>query len=283
VTVLSFATNDRIKTSWYSYASYKIWSEFSPPIGQEHFHCDMKRGFTRVRKNEPQIAALLKQDNIPQRIGLLAQRGVYEFYQAPHLLSESDGIERVTKILQLHLELAEVQKKVELILKSYYEQPFLVGKNVICLNKGDEGYPQPILIKHGNNFFNLYAAIDCVFLDLDEIVHIIDFKTGKSEFDKRQAYVYLLAAQYLYPNQKAVASFYNLETNQWSGLIRASNEALESICIELKIVARRIQKEKKLYQQKTKEFSEVFPPHPSVACAYCPFKSICEFSIAEVL
>jgi hypothetical protein len=283
VTVSLFGTQNPLKTPWYSYASYKIWSEFSPPVGQEHFHCDMKRGFTRVRKNEPEIAALLKQDNIPQRIGLLAQRGVYEFYQAPHLLSQSDGIKQVREIIQLHLELAEVQEKVELIIQSYYKQPFLVGKNVIHLNRGDEGYPQPILIKHGNYFFNLYAAIDCVFLESDETVHIIDFKTGKSDFDKRQAYVYLLAAQYLYPNQKVVASFYNLETNQWSSLVEASNEALESVCIELKLVARRTQKEKKLYQQKINKFSELFPPHPSFACAYCPFKSICEFSITEVL
>lgn len=283
MTVSPFVTQNPIKTSWYSYASYKIWSEFSPPIGQEHFHCDMKRGFTRVRKNEPQIAALLKQDNIPQRIGLLAQRGVYEFYRDPHLLSQSNGIERVTEILQLQLELAEVREKVGLILKSYYERPFLVGKNVIHLNKGDEGYPQPILIKHGELFFNLYAAIDCIFLESDETVHILDFKTGKSEIDKRQAYVYLLAAQYLYPNREVVASFYNLETNQWSVPFSASNEALESVCIELNIIARRTQKEKKLYREKNKEFSELFPPHPSIACAYCPFKSICEFSITEVL
>jgi len=41
-------------------------------------------------------------------------------------------------------------------------------------------------------------------LEPDGTLHILDFKTGKSEFDRRQAYVYLLAAKYLYPNRSAV-------------------------------------------------------------------------------
>ncbi|MCU0535187.1 MAG: PD-(D/E)XK nuclease family protein [Hydrococcus sp. Prado102] len=274
-------TYDPIKKPWYASVSYKIWSEFSPPIGQEHWHCDMKRGFTRVRKREPQVAAFLNQDNIPQRIGLLAQRGVYEFHQSPHLLSQANGCDRVIKTLQLHQELAEVQEKVFSILQNYYRQPILLNKNVIHLNRGDEGIPDPILIEHGSFKFQLYAAIDCIFVESNGTIHILDFKTGTSQFDKRQAYVYLLAAKYLYPNRKAIASFYNLETNQWSNPVTASDEAIESICIELKLIARRSQQERYFYKQNIKSFNELFPANPSFACQYCPFHSICDFSIAE--
>jgi len=44
------------------------------------------------------------------------------------------------------------------------------------------------------------------FTEPDRTLHILDFKTGKSAFDQRQALVYLLAR---YTKQQA--SFYNLE------------------------------------------------------------------------
>jgi len=62
--------------------------------------------------------------------------------------------------------------------------------------------------------------MDCVFSEQDRTLHILDFKTGRSAFDERQALVYLLAARYLYPQQQAVTSFYNLERCKKSDLIR---------------------------------------------------------------
>ena len=36
-------------TPWRPFASYNLWLQFAPPIGQERWHCDMKRGFTKAR------------------------------------------------------------------------------------------------------------------------------------------------------------------------------------------------------------------------------------------
>ena len=59
-------------------ASYNLLQLHSPPVGLEHLHCDMKKGFSKARKHEPQVAKLLELDNTYQRIGLLAQRGVID-------------------------------------------------------------------------------------------------------------------------------------------------------------------------------------------------------------
>lgn len=262
---------------WYSFASYNLWLHFAPPVGREHWHCDMKRGFVKARAKEAQVAKLLTLDSKPQRIGTLAQRGVYEFHQNP-----SNAVEKVAEILQLEQELPEVRDKVILILKNYYEQPILANKNIIELKRGDETFPQPILVKQGNYEFNLYAAIDCIFVEPDETIHILDFKTGKTDFDKRQAYVYLVAAQYLFPQRKTVASFYNLETNICSESISATSDALESIKIELASIAKRHQKELKKYSDNPENFQQIFPPNPGLACQYCNFGSVCEFSSVEV-
>lgn len=267
---------------WRPFASYNLWLQFAPPIGQEHLHCDMKRGFTKARHIEPQVKALLEQDSIPQRIGILAQRGVYQFHQDTDLLHQSDGVEQVVKILQLSQESVEVQERVIFILKNYRDNPILVGKSIIQLSRGDEGYPEPILIRQGNYLFNLYAAIDCIFTLADDTLHILDFKTGKSDFDLRQAYIYLLAASYLYSQRQAVALFYNLETGKWSAPISATVETLKCFQIELALIAQRHQKDLRRYREKTAEFSQIFPPNPGVSCSFCPFNSICKFSVSEV-
>lgn len=62
---------------WLPFASYNLWSLFAPAVGQEHWHCDMKRGYAKVRKREPDVATVLAEDTVPQTVGLLAQRGVY--------------------------------------------------------------------------------------------------------------------------------------------------------------------------------------------------------------
>ena len=103
-------------------------------------------------------------------------------------------------------------------------------------------------------------------------------KTGKTNFDFRQAYVYLVAAQYLYPNQRAIASFYNLETQTSSESIIASPEAIESICIELSLIAQRHQQDLKRYRNNSQLFERIFPANPGFACQYCAFNSVCEYA-----
>jgi hypothetical protein len=70
---------------------------------------------------------------------------------------------------------------------------------------------------------------------IKETIHIIDFKTGKNDnsYDLRQAFIYLLASQYLYENQKAIASFYNLESKKQSEIYSATKEELEFVKIKL--------------------------------------------------
>ena len=268
-------------TPWRPFASYNLWLQFAPAVGQEYLHCDMKRGFTKARSREPQVAALTR-DSAPQRIGILAQKGVYEFHQDPLMFYRRDAVKQVAEILQLSQEPDLVQERVNQILTKYRDNPILFGKNIIKLSRGDEGFPEPILIQQGNYFFNLYAAIDCIFSSADGTLHILDFKTGKSDFDLRQAYIYLLAASYLYPQQKAVASFYNLETGKWSDPITASANTLKAFQIELGRIAQRHQKDLRRYRNNPADFSITFPSNPGVSCRYCPFTSICKFSVSEV-
>lgn len=271
-----------MRTPWRPYVSFNIWLQFAPSVGQEHWHCDMKRGFARARKKEPLVKALLEQDTTPQHIGLLAQKAVYEFHQDMQLLQQSDGVDRVAQRLKLSQEPGEVQQRLIEILKNYYKNPILAGKKIVKLSRGDEGIPEPILIQNGNYSFNLFAAIDCIFVDSDGKLHILDFKTGKSDFDRRQAFVYLLAATYLYPQQKAVASFYNLESNKWSDPITATDAQLKAIQLELVRIAQQHQKELRRYKENPSEFAQIFPANPGFICCNCQFNSICKFSTFEV-
>lgn len=264
---------------WRPYASYRIWLEFEPPVGQEQFHCDMKRGFARAKKREPGIEPLLKQDTAPQRIGLLAQQGIYEFHHNPQLLSSVDGVDQIAEIIKLNQQSSLVQERIKTILNNYYQNPILAGKKIIKLNRGDEGFPQPILIKHGKYWFNFFAAIDCIFEEADGTLHILDFKTGHSGIDYRQAYLYLLAVSYLYPGQPAIASFYNVEKCEQSKLISASQETLKAFEIEMALVAQRLQKELKQYRFNRSNFESIFPPNPGINCYHCQVKSICKFSV----
>lgn len=266
-----------MSNNWLPFASYNLWSLFNSPVGKEEWHCDMKRGFKKVRNKEPKVKALLE-DTVPQKIGKLAQKGVYEFHQNAHLLNQSDGVERVAEILVLNREIDEIKERVFLILNNYYKYPILVGKNICSLSRGDEGIPEPLRIKQGNNIFRLYAPTDCIFTESDGKVHILDFKTGKSDFDRRQAYVYLLAARYLFPNQLAIASFYNLENCSASEIIEANTEKLDFVQIELAEIAKKHEDEKKLYRHKPNYFAKIFPPNTGSTCKYCLFSSICQFS-----
>lgn len=272
-----------LRTKWLPCASFSLWSEFNPAVGQEYWHCDMKRGFKRVLKNEPMIVALLTKDTTPQRIGLLAQQGVYEFHQNVLLLDSSDGVEQVAAILKLNQETTVIRDKVTQILVSYHNHPILLEKTIVKLSRGDEGIPNPIQLRRSNFLFNLFAAIDCIFLEPDGTLHILDLKTGKAEFDSRQGYVYLLAARALYPSQKAVASFYNLESCEWSDPITATEIQLNTIQSQLVRVAQKHESEKKHYRQNSATFAELFPPNPdTIRCQHCQFHSACEFSSREI-
>ncbi len=270
----------------WDFASYNLLLLHSPQVGLEHLHCDMKRGFTKARKRETQVAELLDRDNTHQRIGLLAQQGVFEFHNQISrfsIYSIIENVGRITELLKLNNEAEVVRERVLAILKNYCENPILLGKNIIKLSRGDEGFPEPILIKDGDYLFNLYAAIDCIFQEQDGTIHILDFKTGKSDFDKRQAYIYLLAATYLYPQQKAVASFYNLETQTWSKPLTATPEILQTYQNRLVRLSQKHQQQMKLYRNNPEKFHQIFPANPGISCRYCPFNSICKFVISNII
>lgn len=260
------------------FASYHLWSLVVPAVGQERWHCQMKRGFIKARQKESIVKELLSKSTPPQRIGLLAQKGVYEFHHHHRLLNQPDGVEKVAKLLKLSTAADEVQQRVIQILKNYYDDPVLEGKHIIELTSGEEGFPKPILIDQQDYHFRLYAMMDCVFTEPDRTLHILDFKTGKSAFDQRQALVYLVAARYLYPKQRAVASFYNLEQCKKSALISVTSSQLDAIESQLAIVAQQHQQDLHEYKQNPDHFSHIFPPNPGFHCRYCPFHTICEFS-----
>jgi PD-(D/E)XK nuclease superfamily len=269
---------------WMPFASFSLMSEFTPAVGQEYWHCDMKRGFQRVRKKEPAISAILNQDTTVQRIGLLAQQGVYEFHHKNNwLLNDVDGMDKVARILKLEQEPLVVQERVLKTLDNYYNQPVLRGKKILKLSRGDEGIPTPLEVQADHLSFKLFAAIDCLFLEEDGTLHILDFKTGRSDFDLRQGYVYLLIASYLYPNQRAVASFYNLESCKWSELITASPLQLNAIQSNLGRIAQKHDTQTQQYRKNPAEFERVFPPNPDQGrCRRCQFHSVCNFSAWEV-
>ncbi|MGG6297899.1 PD-(D/E)XK nuclease family protein [Leptolyngbya sp. AN02str] len=268
--------------SWLPFASYNLWSLFASAVGQEHWHCDMKRGHAKVRKREPDVAAILAQDTVPQTIGLLAQQGVYEFHLNSQRLKDTDGAAQVAEILKLDQQADEVQERLHQILSQYYENPILLKKRIFSLSRGDESFPEPIKLYYGSITFNLFAAIDCILLEPDGTLHILDLKTGHSDFDERQAFVYLLAASYLFPRQRAIASFYNLELCKWSEPITATTSQLNAVRIELARLAQRHELEKKQYRKNPAEFDRIFPPNPGFRCQYCQFNSVCQFAVQEV-
>lgn len=260
------------------FVSYHLWSLVVPAVGQERWHCQMKRGFIKARQKEPIVQSLLTQASIPQRIGLLAQKGVYEFHRHRQFLTQPDGVEKVSQLLKLGKLTAQVQQRVTQILKNYHAHPLLAGKHIVELTSGEEGFPKPIWIEQQNYRFRLYATMDCILTESDKTLHIIDFKTGKSIFDQRQAFVYLVAARYLYPQYTAVASFYNLEQCKKSALIRVTPSQLDAIENQLAAIAVRHQQDINNYEQAPYKFSKIFPPNPGNHCRHCSFSAICEFS-----
>lgn len=254
----------------------------APATGEQRWHCQMRRGFIKARQEEPQVKALSKKATSSQRIGLLAQKGVYEFHHNRNLLNANDGVEKVAQLLKLNRCAYRVQRRVLQILHNYHQAPLLLGKRIILLTRGDEGFPKPIVIKQQQYCFRLYASMDCIFID-ESNLHILDFKTGKSAFDRRQALVYLLAVRYLYPHQQAVASFYNLEMCKKSELISVTKNELKALELQLALIAKKHQQDIRKYQENRHNFSKIFPPNPGYHCRFCPFRSICEFSAFKPL
>lgn len=261
------------------FASYHLWSLIAPNAGQQHWHCQMRRGFMKVRQHEPQVKTLLGISTASQQVGLLTQKGIYEFHHNRQLLHQENGVEMVAQLIDLAQTTDEIQQRVVQILHKYHHQPLLLDKHIILLTRGDEGFPKPIVIEGNNYSFRLYATMDCIFQEPDHTLHILDFKTGKSPFDRRQALVYLLAGRYLYPGQELVASFYNLEFAKQSEIIRMSEGELNLLELELANVATKHQTDVHSYHTE-EDFSHIFPANPGHHCRFCPFNSICDFSSA---
>jgi hypothetical protein len=240
----------------------------------------MQRGFRWVQKFEP-----IEQPPVPvmatiwQKVGNLAQQGVYEFHQDPLLLKHTRGVDRVADRLYLYYEILPIRQRVMQILHRYRTNPWLQRKDIILLTRGDEPIPPPIPLQVGNYQFNLLAAFDCIVREADGRLHIIDFKTGQADFDRRQAYVYLLAASILYPDRSAIASFYNLETGLSSEVITASAAKLTSLTHKLARIAQLHQSQLQSYRSQPQDFDRIFPPHPGNHCRYCLFNYRCTYAV----
>jgi PD-(D/E)XK nuclease superfamily len=258
--------------------SYNIWADSEPAFGLEGFHCAMRRGFKRAKNDEPEILALRERDNSAQAIGHLAQQGVYEFHADPQLLDRSDGVKLVIDAIDLARYTAEIVATVTQILERYHAQPILKEQNILKLEPGDEEISEPIVLKLQRQEFNFYAAMDCIYIEPDGTLHILDFKTGKSKFDKRQAFTYLLAAKYSYPERSVVASFYNLESKQRSDIITATPAQLQGVELRVVKIARQLADEVNRYRNNRSAFDLIFPPNPGTQCQYCPFSPVCEYT-----
>jgi hypothetical protein len=264
-------------TRYRPYFSYKLWADSESAYGLESFHCEMKRGFG-LRKQEPIVKALIDTDSTAQAIGHLAQRGVYEFHADPQLLDRSDGVKLVADLLQLEQLDPEIAERVAQILERYHTQPILKGKQILILERGDEELPKPLPLILQRKQVNFFVVMDCVYIEPDGTIHILDFKTGKSKFDHRQAYTYLFAAKHLYPGQPVVASFYNLESQQRSRIITASPVQLQRMEIIFARIAQQLADDSNHYRNNPAAFNLIFRPNPGIQCQHCPFPSICDYA-----
>jgi PD-(D/E)XK nuclease superfamily len=264
-------------TRYRPYFSYKLWADSESAYGLESFHCEMKRGFG-LRKQEPIVKALIDTDSTAQAIGHLAQRGVCEFHTDPRLLDRSDGVKLVADLLQLEQLDPEIAERVAQILERYHTQPILKGKQILILERGDEKSREQLVLRLQRKKFNFYAPMDCVYIEPDGTIHILDFKTGKSKFDERQAYTYLFAARHLYPGQPVVASFYNLESQQRSRIIKASPVQLHRMEIIFARIAQQLADDSNHYRNNPAAFNLIFRPNPGIQCQHCPFPSICDYA-----
>lgn len=264
-------------TNWLPYVSYSLWALFDSPVGRETSHCHTIRGFKKARNKEPQVKVLIERDTMPQQVGHLAQMIVFEYHQCPaHVVSDGAQYEWIAQKISLHDLPEDIQPRIETILKNYIQTPFLKAKDIIALSRGDEGFPKPIKLSHNHFYFNLYASFDCVVRESNGSINIIDFKTGKSRFDRRQAFVYLLAARTQLDEKDISASFYNLETQEYSGLIQATDTQLKAVEIELMRIAKKHQIEVRAFRENPQDFYSIYPPNINWQCERCHFRSVCD-------
>ena len=240
----------------------------------------MQRGlrWTQVKSSIPATQGLPVQETIWQKVGKLAQQAVYEFHQNPLLLKHPRGCERVADRLYLYYEIAAVRDRVIQIIQQYQASPFLLGQDIIVLNRGDEQLPQPIEIEVDRDSFQLFAAFDCIVQSPDLQLQIIDFKTGVADPDLRQAEVYLLACSYLYPDLQVAASFYNLETMTSSEPITATVSRLAQVAAKLAQIAKLHHQQLQDYQSDPACFDRLFPAHPGHHCRFCQFNYRCNYA-----
>jgi hypothetical protein len=151
-----------------NFASYQLWSQFEPALGWEDAHCQMQRGWRWTQLTTPtelQTSPVI--ETIWQKVGTLAQQGVYEFHQDPLLLKHPRGVDRVADRLYLYYEVAPVRQRVMRILRQYQAEPWLVDRDILVLNRGDEPIPAPIEIQVGEAQFQLFAAFACLVREPD--------------------------------------------------------------------------------------------------------------------
>lgn len=271
------------------YASFSIWSEFIPAVGKEQLGCDMHRGFKRARKREPLISKLLEEESEPIRIGHWVQKAIYEICRSDrdfnsileNLTFRKWSENTVTQILSFEDETKTVRDRVTNILAKYRANPILNSYKLINISPGDEGIPPAIKLEYGGYEFNLFAPFDCLIQEAENTLHILDLKTGKSHFDLRQAYVYLLAAKNLYGDRNCVASFYNVETQTASQILTATDKQLLAIKIELAEIAKKHRQQVYSYWYYGIPFEAIYFPNPGYACGFCEFKSICKYFVTK--
>lgn len=258
------------------WCSYSLLRDFVPQSGYESFHCHRKRGYSRLlSKDSNLVKSLNKWDSTPQKIGKLSQQGIFHLYHNPQYLTHSKIEIIASKFLNIEKENEEVQNKVFQTLKNYVESPFLTNKKVTFL-EAENSKSDKIKISFNAIDFILFYKFDCVVKEDSETLHIIDFKTGKENYDLRQAFIYLLAGKYLYKDKKCIASFYNLESNKQSEVYSALLDELECMRIQLAKIALKYKEQEELYYSNRKLFDKNFPGSPGNGCQNCPFRSICE-------
>jgi hypothetical protein len=259
------------------FASYQLWSQFEPAIDRADTHCQMQRGWRWVQDTGASNPAKPKIIPLWQQIGKLAQRAIYEFHQEPLLLKHRRGIDRLADRLYLSYQIPPIRSRVMAIIERYQQEQWLTDTEIILLTHGDEPPPPPLSIASKNICFDLYFAFDCIVKRSLDTLEIIEFKTGRQDFDRRQAYVYLLAASYLYPQYHLRASFLNLETGATSEIITATPAKLRAIASKLAHIAHDHHQQIISYHRDPHQFDRLFPPNPSHLCRVCPFDYLCQY------
>jgi len=163
---------------------------------------------------------------------------------------------------------SEKQKYFQLgkkILKEFYKKWVKQSPQVLYLNHAP-ALEKSFKLKLDNNI--IVGKIDRIDQLGDEIVKIIDYKTGKTpqklkKDHKEQLMIYYLAGQQCFNLRKIELSVYYLRDNKELSFIPQEKQVQEF--------------KRKLIQiiQKIKQSN--FKPTPGYQCRFCDFKNICEY------